>query len=637
MIIGELDCRDFGCLHEKKIALSPGINLVTGGNEAGKSTAASFLRCMLYGMRRGRGRNAVRDDYHRLIPWNQTQAEGSLCFSCQGRNFRLHRVFADRQEKVELFCTDDGEVLDVSMGDLQMLLGGLGEGLYENVVSSRQQTELSADLWKSLENYLLNMETVQEEQTDVETAVKLLEERSRAARANGRRLEKERHQREQELNSQIRYVEQREGLLQEKIAQMEAQRREAKEKLEHQKELGQPRKSGQQKAQKQQEQQRYPYSYEDAALENQAEKEWRHRTGTAQGAPVTETSSGMRKQKAEHGTREERKGTGQKERPTSGWVWLFLLTSLVFFAGAGFLFWKGQLPLAVTGIITGAISLIIFAVNKWRAGRNQNDRWQDEKHLVRPDNSGNFQEKSPLFEGGRPDDTGISMAAGDQTESLTTGLQELSARIAQLQEELLDAGQERQNCLEELGELDRALPREQQAWLEAMAAEDARDRIRKVSAELSGNWADRLMDQASEILRAITGGRYFGIQVNTGTRNGSLTVTDGVRIYQPEQLSTGTADQIRMAVRLSAAQLLEEEPMPLVFDDAFLTWDDVRLSQLLEYLAGCGRQVLIFTGQNREELLLIGEKLSYHKIMLDENRAAVYSHTDMRYDNSILQ
>ena len=70
------------------------------------------------------------------------------------------------------------------------------------------------------------------------------------------------------------------------------------------------------------------------------------------------------------------------------------------------------------------------------------------------------------------------MAAGDQTESLTTGLQELSARIAQLQEELLDAGQERQNCLEELGELDRALPREQQAWLEAMAAEDARDRIR---------------------------------------------------------------------------------------------------------------------------------------------------------------
>ena len=229
------------------------------------------------------------------------------------------------------------------------------------------------------------------------------------------------------------------------------------------------------------------------------------------------------------------------------------------------------------------------------------------------------------------------MAAGDRTESLTTGLQELSARIAQLQEELLDAGQERQNCLEELGELDRALPREQQAWLEALAAEDARDRIRKVSAELSGNWADRLTDQASEILRAITGGRYFGIQVNTGTRNGSLTVTDGVRIYQPEQLSTGTADQIRMAVRLSVAQLLEEEPMPLVFDDAFLTWDDVRLSQLLEYLAGCGRQVLIFTGQNREELLLIGEKLSYHKIMLDENRAAVYSHTDMRYDNSILQ
>ncbi len=92
-----------------------------------------------------------------------------------------------------------------------------------------------------------------------------MEERSRAA-GQRQAAGKERHQREQELNSQIRYVEQREGLLQEKIAQMEAQCREAKEKLEHQKELGQPRKSGQQKAQKQQEQQRYPYSYEDAHL-----------------------------------------------------------------------------------------------------------------------------------------------------------------------------------------------------------------------------------------------------------------------------------------------------------------------------------------------------------------------------------
>lgn len=575
MIIRELGCRAFGCLHEKKIALSPGINLITGGNEAGKSTAFSFIRCMLYGMRKGRGRNAARDDYHRLMPWGQTMAEGSLCFSCQGRNFRLHRVWGDRQEKVELFCMDDGEVLDVAMGDLQMLLGGLSEGLYENVVSSSSQTDLSADLWKSLENYLLNMETVQEEQTDVETAVKLLEERSRAARATGKRLEKERHQREQELNSQMRYVQQRESLLQEKIAQMEAQRRE----LEQQKEL------------------------------------------------VTGTSSGMGRRERESDTLEERKATAQKEKRTPAWLWLFLLASLAFFAGAGFLFGKGQLPLAVMGTVAGAISLIIFAVSRWRTGRKQNNSWQSEK-------TDTVAGRIPPDGAASPAET---VAAGDRMESLTAGLQELSARIAQLQEELLDAGQERANCLEELSELDRALPREQQAQLEALAAEDARDRIRRVSAELSGNWADRLMDQASEILRAITGGRYFGIQVDTGTSNHSLTVTDGSHVYQPEQLSTGTGDQIRMAVRLSAAQLLEEEPMPLIFDDAFLTWDDGRLSQLLGYLADCGRQVLIFTGQNREELLLIREKLSYHKIMLDENREAVYSHTDMRYDNSILQ
>ena len=87
MIIGELDCRDFGCLHEKKIALSPGINLITGGNEAGKSTAVSFLRCMLYGMRRSRGRNAAGDDYHRLIPWNQTRPREAFVFPVRGGIF----------------------------------------------------------------------------------------------------------------------------------------------------------------------------------------------------------------------------------------------------------------------------------------------------------------------------------------------------------------------------------------------------------------------------------------------------------------------------------------------------------------------------------------------------------------------
>ena len=504
MIIQELECKAFGGLHEKKLLLSPGINLITGGNETGKTTVFSFIRCMLYGMRRGRGRSAARDDYHRLIPWDQTAAEGSLCFSCQGRNFRLHRIFRDRQERAELFCTDDGEVLDVAMGDLQMLLGGLGEGLYENVVSGRMQTEWNADLWKSLENYLLNMETVQEEQTDVETAVRLLEERIRAARTAGKRLEKERLRRSQELNSQVRYVEQRQAQLQEKIAQMKAQSRKVQE---------------------------------------------------------------------------EQKQQNARDHHRQGQRWLLLPAAIAFFVASFFFLRQGNLLFMAVGAAAGLGLLGFFA-----AGRR---RW--EKGQAMEDSS---------------------------------RLQELHARIAQLQEELLDAGQARENCLEEVGELDQALPGERQARTEELAAEDARDRIRKVSAALSGNWADRLMDQASEILRSITGGRYFGIRVDTenrsGTAGGTLTVTDGARIYQPEQLSTGTGDQIRMAARLSAAMLLEEEPMPLIFDDAFLTWDDRRLSQLLHYLAGCGRQVLIFTGQNREELLLIGEKLSYHKIILDE-------------------
>ncbi len=107
----ELDCRDFGCLHEKKIALS-GINLITGGNEAG-SPRRPFLRCMLTGC--VAAEEGMRsDDYHRLIPWNQTQAEGSLCFPVRAEFPAASGVCRPAGKKRwNCSCTDDGEVLDV--------------------------------------------------------------------------------------------------------------------------------------------------------------------------------------------------------------------------------------------------------------------------------------------------------------------------------------------------------------------------------------------------------------------------------------------------------------------------------------------------------------------------------------------
>ena len=69
-------------------------------------------------------------------------------------------------------------------------------------------------------------------------------------------------------------------------------------------------------------------------------------------------------------------------------------------------------------------------------------------------------------------------------------------------------------------------------------------------------------------------------------------------------LSQGTADQLYLAVRLAACKLVlpQEEPCPLVLDDALANFDDSRAALALECLEELGgeRQILLFTCHSRE-------------------------------------
>lgn len=59
MKIRELYLRNFGKFSGKKIVLKDGINLFYGENESGKTTIHTFIKSMLFGLERGRGRASV--------------------------------------------------------------------------------------------------------------------------------------------------------------------------------------------------------------------------------------------------------------------------------------------------------------------------------------------------------------------------------------------------------------------------------------------------------------------------------------------------------------------------------------------------------------------------------------------------
>ena len=72
MKILDIYINGFGKFHGRNFSFGDGLNIVYGKNEAGKSTIHTFIRGMLFGIERQRGRAARNDLYTRYEPWESS-------------------------------------------------------------------------------------------------------------------------------------------------------------------------------------------------------------------------------------------------------------------------------------------------------------------------------------------------------------------------------------------------------------------------------------------------------------------------------------------------------------------------------------------------------------------------------------
>lgn len=200
MIINRLILKNFGKFQGKEIELKEGINILFGENESGKSTVHVFLQSMLFGMKRGRGKASKTDTYSRYMPWeNGSWYEGSMVFTCGDRRFRLEREFGKFAKAPVLICETDGELLSVEHGDLDMLLGGIAENIYENTVSVGQaKSRTEEGLLKEIRDYLSKFQGTGDFRFHPEQAVEILKKRKKALEQKEKAilLEKENVERE---------------------------------------------------------------------------------------------------------------------------------------------------------------------------------------------------------------------------------------------------------------------------------------------------------------------------------------------------------------------------------------------------------------------------------------------------------
>ena len=61
MQIKKIRIRNFGQFHNREFTFAPGLNVIYGENESGKTTLHTFLVSMLFGLEKSRGRGAKQD------------------------------------------------------------------------------------------------------------------------------------------------------------------------------------------------------------------------------------------------------------------------------------------------------------------------------------------------------------------------------------------------------------------------------------------------------------------------------------------------------------------------------------------------------------------------------------------------
>lgn len=93
MRFNHLKINGFGKLNKKELELGPGINVIYGENEAGKSTLMKFLTAMLYGASKNKNGKSI-PDFDRYKPWGLEEFSGRLEYTLDsGENFDIYREF----------------------------------------------------------------------------------------------------------------------------------------------------------------------------------------------------------------------------------------------------------------------------------------------------------------------------------------------------------------------------------------------------------------------------------------------------------------------------------------------------------------------------------------------------------------
>ena len=208
-------------------------------------------------------------------------------------------------------------------------------------------------------------------------------------------------------------------------------------------------------------------------------------------------------------------------------------------------------------------------------------------------------EESALFEAEllKADSDSLALASQQGKEDLASVERDYTqaveqAALAKKRVEDLE-GQHRTNELAQKLESDRAELRDAvERWAPLVLAETM---LTEAIARFERENQPAMLRDVGQLFSTLTRGRYVGLRRKLDEQGTLLLAEASGKSKEPSQLSTGTREQLYLAIRLAYARLYcrENEPLPLVMDDVLVNFDDERAEAALEMLIDLAQEIQV--------------------------------------------
>lgn len=605
----ELHIDGFGKFHDRTISFNDGINIIYGKNEAGKSTLHTFIRGMLFGIERGRGRAAKNDLYTKYEPWeNSGTYEGWLRLEKDGTIYRIERRFRKENKSLKIINETKGLEEEATPAFVSSLLDGLTETMYNNTISIGQLKSATEDgMVTELKNYIANMNTTGNISLNITKATAFLRNQKRSLEAG---LIPEASREFTSLLAEIRNVEAEIAgpEYENQLAAYQNMRTQVKGLIDN--------------TQTQKEDL-------DEKLANG--KKVLSDNGFTDRASVDAMSSDAERLYSEYNTLNGE--CNKKSRKVlSGLTAVLGIAGLGAAAVLGYFNLTAYLPVCGAAAAAAVIFFIIslFIRQKDKEYHRMFDNTSSElgtllaRHLgdsaVSEDAMNAFRarmgEFSKLCDMVTQSEAEIRKFLEDLSNLQTkqAGCSEMIEKQQRTQWELEKKLEHLSNCKNKAKALKRTLAENDRIHDEIVAIDLAQETMADLSSSIRDSFGLYLNKEASQYITGITGGIYDSMSID---ENLNVFLNTKTRLVPLENVSSGTMDQVYLALRLAAAKLLQGSGsgFPLIFDDSFTQYDDERLKTALEWLASAyGGQIIIFTCHRREAQMLRARQVEFQLI-----------------------